>query len=342
MPSIKLSICIATYSRGRFIGETLDSILCQMAPDIELIVVDGASPDNTSEVMAQYLSRYPKIRYFREPVNSGIDVDYDKAVGYASGDYCWLMTDDDLLKPGAISRVVGSVNDNLDLIIVNSEVRSADFSTVLRKRSLHFEDDREYGAEDGERFFSEIANYLSFIGCVVIRRDLWLARNRTFYYGTLFVHVGVIFQYQAITKALVIADPLITIRYGNAMWSARGFEIWLYKWPRLIWSFSDFSDRSKSLVRPSKPWGRLDKLILYRAMGAYTRVECRDMFPNKGYELSKVMPFMIAIFPISLTNTLASIYCLLGHRKASITIYDLARSQHATWISRLAARILGA
>jgi glycosyltransferase involved in cell wall biosynthesis len=342
MTHVKLSICIATYSREKFIGETLDSILCQMTPDIELIVVDGASPDNTSEVMSQYLSRYPKIRYFREPVNSGIDADYDKAVGYASGDYCWLMTDDDLLKPDAISRIVGLVNDNLDLIIVNSEVRSADFSTVLRKRSLHFEDDREYGAEDGERFFSEIANYLSFIGCVVIRRDLWLARNRTFYYGTLFVHVGVIFQHHAITKALIIADPLITIRYGNAMWSARGFEIWLYKWPRLIWSFSDFSDRSKSLVRPSKPWGRLDKLILYRAMGAYTRVEYRDMFSNEGYELSKAMPFMIAIFPISLANTLASIYCLLGHRKASITIYDLARSQHATWISRSVARILGA
>ncbi len=342
MPSIKLSICIATYNRGRFIGETLDSILCQMAPDVELIVVDGASPDNTSEVIARYLSRYPKIHYFREPVNSGIDADYDKAMGYAKGDYCWLMTDDDLLKPGAISRVVGSINDNRDLIIVNSEVRSADFSAVLRKRSLHFKDDREYGTEDSERFFSEITNYLSFIGCVIIRRDLWLARDRTFYYGTLFVHVGVIFQHPPITKALIIADPLITIRYGNAMWSARGFEIWLFKWPRLIWSFSDFSDRSKSLVRPSRPWGRLDKLILYRAMGGYTRVEYRDIFPKGGYDLSKVMPFMIVIFPISLANSLASIYCLLGHRKASITIYDLARSQYATWISRLVARILGA
>ena len=339
---VKLSICIATYSRAKFIGETLDSILCQMVPNVELIVVDGASPDNTSEVMAQYLSRHPKIRYFRELVNSGIDADYDKAVGYASGDYCWLMTDDDLLAPDAISRIIGLVNDNLDLIIVNSEVRSADFSKVLRKRSLHFEDDREYGAEDSESFFSEITNYLSFIGCVVIKRSFWMARDRTSYYGTLFVHVGVIFQHPATATVRVIADPMITIRYGNAMWSARGLEIWLYKWPRLIWSFSDFSDRSKFLVRPSKPWERLDKLILYRAMGAYTRVEYRDMFPNEGYELSKAMPFMIAIFPISLTNTLASIYCLLGHRKASITVYDLARSQHATWISRSVAHILGA
>lgn len=56
----KLSICIATYNRGKFIGETLDSILVQMEPGVELLVVDGASPDNTPEVMAQYLSLHPE------------------------------------------------------------------------------------------------------------------------------------------------------------------------------------------------------------------------------------------------------------------------------------------
>ena len=42
----KLSICMATYNRGKFIGLTLDSIMSQMRSDVELIVVDGASPDD--------------------------------------------------------------------------------------------------------------------------------------------------------------------------------------------------------------------------------------------------------------------------------------------------------
>ena len=338
----RLSVCIATYNRGKFIGETLDSILCQLVPGVELIVVDGASPDNTREVMAQYLSRYPEIRYYREQVNSGIDGDYDKAVGYATGEYCWLMTDDDLLKPDAISRVLELIDGTLDLVIVNSEVRSADFSKLLRQKSLRFSDDREYGAGDGEKFFSEVTNYLSFIGCVVVRRDLWLTRDRVSYYGTLFVHVGVIFQHPPIARVRVIADPLIIIRYGNAMWSARGFEIWLFKWPRLIWSFNDFPDRIKALVRPREPWERIDKLILFRAMGAYALADYRNFFPGRAYGLSRVMPFVIAITPVFIANLLGSLYCVLVHRKASITIYDLARSQHATWVSRLAARILDA
>ncbi|MEJ1958886.1 MAG: glycosyltransferase [Nitrosomonadales bacterium] len=50
-------------------------------------MVDGASPDSTPEIMAKYLSRYPSIRYYREQENSGVDKDYDKALGYATGEY---------------------------------------------------------------------------------------------------------------------------------------------------------------------------------------------------------------------------------------------------------------
>ena len=158
----KLSICVATYNRGKFIGETLDSILCQSMQGVEIVVVDGASPDNTPEVMAPYLSAHPEIRYFREQENSGVDRDYDKAVAYATGEYCWLMTDDDLLRPGAVSRVLERIDGSPDLVVVNAEVRNYDFSIVLQERILDFSGDREYGAEDGEKFFSEAAG-LSFV-----------------------------------------------------------------------------------------------------------------------------------------------------------------------------------
>ena len=122
MSAKKLSICIATFKRGKFLGETLETIVGQLTPEVELIVLDGASPDNTQELMEQYQRRYPQIRYIREATNSGIDQDYDKAVGYATGDYCWLMTDDDLLRTGALARVLSELKENRDLVIVNAEV----------------------------------------------------------------------------------------------------------------------------------------------------------------------------------------------------------------------------
>lgn len=336
----KLSICIATYKRGQFIGETLDSILDQLVSGVELVIVDGASPDNTTEVMAQYLLRYPEIRYFREQENSGVDGDYDKAVGYARGEYCWLMTDDDLLCPKAISRVIESINGAFDLVVVNSEIRNIDFSMVLKTHFLEFTNDREYATNDGETFFSDVANYLSFIGGVIIKRNLWMERDRSSYYGTLFIHVGVIFQHPPINRVKVIADPLIIIRYGNAMWTSRRFEIWMFKWPQLIWSFPDFSDQSKSVACCKEPWRRIKKLILYRAMGAYSLLEYSYFIAGKTKGWSRGVYMAIAMFPATIANIFASLYCVCMNRSARSGFYDLSRSQHATWVNRFLARFL--
>ena len=157
----KLSICIATYNRGKFIAETIDSILIQLSPEVELVIVDGASPDNTQEVMRRYLLSYPEIRYFREKENSGVDRDYDKAVCYAKGEYCWLMTDDDLLHPDAISTVLLALRSDDELVIVNSEIRSKDLSTVLQNQMLEPGSGRRYDYSERETFFVSTANYLS-------------------------------------------------------------------------------------------------------------------------------------------------------------------------------------
>src|SRR5207244_10238543 len=87
---------------------------------------------------------------------SGVDVDYDKAIGYATGNYCWLLTDDDLLRPGALSRVFALLDGTRDLIIANGEIKNADLSKVLARRALGFENDREYRVGEAGRLFSEI------------------------------------------------------------------------------------------------------------------------------------------------------------------------------------------
>jgi abequosyltransferase len=338
---IRLSICIATFKRSRFIGQTLDSILDQMQPGVELLVVDGASPDDTPEVMAYYVGKHPEIRYYRENRNSGIDADYEKAVGYAKGDYCWLMTDDDLLKPDAIGAVLRAIEDSPKLVVLNSEVCSTDFSVVLTPRFIQIEKDKFYCSSELDSLFAETAGALSFIGCVVIRRTVWQARVRERYMGTLFIHVGVIFQAPALDSVRVIAEPLISIRYGNAMWTSRGFEIWMFKWPDLLWSFTQIAERSKSIVSPREPWRQLRKLLLYRAIGGYDRAEYRRSIESRVSGTRKCCVIGIAILPAKLANAIASAYCGLFARRARTNMYDLVRSENASWFTRLVARITG-
>jgi glycosyltransferase involved in cell wall biosynthesis len=335
----RLSICIATFNRGRFIAQTIDSIVSQLGPSVELLIVDGASSDDTEAVVAGYLAADRPIRYCREPVNSGVDGDYDKAVGYARGDYCWLMTDDDLMEPGAVARVLDALALGPDLVVANAQVFTSDFSSVLMDRYLPIDEDRDYeGASDS--FFAEVAEYLSFIGGVIVKRALWMARNRSAFYGTAFVHVGVLLQQPSIGRIRVLAQPLIRIRFGNALWTARGFEIWMFKWPALIWSFAGYSDAAKSKVTSLEPWKSARKLIHSRAIGSYSLIEFRQYIAGRASPGAKRMAWLIALMPGSIANAISGLYCILVNRKARLTAYDLARSKHTTWISRRAAKML--
>jgi abequosyltransferase len=341
MESLTLSICIATYNRGNFIGETLDSILAQMAPGIEILVVDGASPDNTQEVMKHYLSHHPGISYYREPENSGVDRDYDKAISYARGEYCWLMSDDDLLKPGAIQRVLSAINEKGDLIVVNSEIWNADLSEKLLARRLDMTTDVEYGHKDREKFFVATANHLGFIGCVVIRRSFWLLRDRASFYGSLFIHVGVIFQLPAFKTIKVIAEPFIAIRDGNATWAARTFEVWAVKWPDLIWSLPDLSDEARQAVCLREQWQRFKFLFYHRAMGTYSVTEFHKHLSNRVKGLTWAKAYLTAAFPGRVANIIVVFYYLLFKRSARLPLFDVLCSRYATAASLLLARNLG-
>lgn len=337
----RLSICIATLNRGAFIGETLDTIVTQLRDDTELLVVDGASRDNTAEVVSRYTEADPRVRYICLPVNSGVDRDYDIAVSHAYGEYCWLMTDDDLLKPGAVDRVMAALDGDVELVIVNTEVRTVDFGGTLRRTLVATDTNPEYASEDADRLFVDTAHALSFIGCVVIRRSFWNARDRAAYYGSLFIHVGVIFQSRT-PLTHVIAESLITIRYGNAMWTPRGFEIWMFKWPSLVWSFGSVSAQAKARISTPEPWRQLRKLWLYRSIGGYARAEYEHylaQYPMPGYK--RLLSRAIAMVPSGLANAMSSLYCGMFARHARMNIYDLSRSQHASFISRVVARSMG-
>ncbi|GAB2490337.1 glycosyltransferase family 2 protein [Arenimonas alkanexedens] len=336
----KLSICIATYNRCDFIGETLASLLPQLVDAVEVLVLDGASPDRTAEVVKSVADANPSLRYVRESTNSGVDQDYDKAVAAARGEYCWLMTDDDLLRPGAVARVLAALDGQVDLVVVNSEVRTVDFGRVLQTRLLDFEEDRNYAAGEHVAFFEQVAPYLKFIGAVVIRRAAWLARKREPYYGTLFVHVGVIFQSPPLAAVRVIADPLIVIRYGNAMWTPRGFEIWMFKWPGLVWSFDGYGDASKARVSARQPWRQLSKLGAHRGLGAYSITEYRRLLAQARPAHARLIAWSIARLPAGLANSLAGLACLTMPRKSRLNLYDLSRGPHATLVTRLVARLM--
>jgi len=332
--NINLSFCIATRNRGTFIGATLESIICQATEQVEIVILDGASTDNTEEVVRRYQERFPQLRYYRQNTNLGVDHDFAEAVARAQGEYCWLFSDDDLLKSGAIQAVLDAMKDQYGLIIPNAEVRNADLSKVLEPKRLQLSADRIYKPNQNRRLLTEVGDHLTFIGCVIINRQLWNTREKEKYFGSCFVHAGVIFQSPLPEDTLVIAKPLISIRYGNALWLGKAFEIWMFKWPDLIWSFPDYPDSVKLQASPKEPWRRMRTLLLLRAKGAFTIKEYLEWLePRLDSCWTRAVAKAIAQFPGQVANFLGIVYyhAVWRHPGRMLVLLDLENSPFYFW-----------
>jgi hypothetical protein len=215
------------------------------------------------------------------------------------------------------------------LVIVNADLWSFDFSKQLDTRRLQFDNDQSYRASEFERLFVETSAYLTYIGAVVIRRDVWQSRRREPYYGSYFIHVGVIFQEPLPGDTLVISRPLVGIRFGNTQWRPKEFEIRMIRWPELIWALPAIPDAIKSRVYRRSPWRSLKSLLFYRAKGTYDIGDYhRWIQPRITSWKNKVIPVGIAYLPGVLANVIGLAFCgLLKYRDSNIHFLDMKISR---------------
>jgi len=119
----RLSICIPTYNRDVY----LESLLARLAAevegrgDVQIVISDNASTDRTPDVAARWTSRENFI-YTRRETNGGAERNFLAVVEAASGEYCWIFGDDDVLQPGGVARVLALLDEHdPELLYVSSE-----------------------------------------------------------------------------------------------------------------------------------------------------------------------------------------------------------------------------
>lgn len=181
MNDIRLSICIPTYNFGEFIGETLESIIAQAGGDVEIVVGDGASTDNTAEIVKRYQLKFPRLTYKNFGYKGGVDVDIAKTVELAKGDYCWLMSSDDVLVLGAVQLMLDEIESGCDVYLCNRTV--CDRKLRPRRRQKPWLSKRVVGDVFHFSEKLELLDYLnnsqsigalfSYISSIVVNRSKW-------------------------------------------------------------------------------------------------------------------------------------------------------------------------
>jgi glycosyltransferase involved in cell wall biosynthesis len=182
---------------------------------VELLVSDNASSDGTQALVTAYQSRGAAIGYIRNETNVGADRNILNCYEHASGRYVWILSDDDLIEPGTVKRVVSALfSQRYDLVCIRCYSFEGDYSGP--KPFSPIPDLELSRAEDLAR---HVHVFFTFISAVIINKERnSSASHRPFdsLVGTNLAQLGPF--YTALNhhrRSLLIRDPLIAAR-GNS------------------------------------------------------------------------------------------------------------------------------
>lgn len=187
---MRISICIPHYNRAQYLLVVLESIRCQTYPDIEVIISDDCSTDDSASVIPEYIARVEAdshviFRYVRREKNGGYDINLRTSLELATGEYLFILGNDDAL---ATDHTVADLAGILD---------------TLGKPDVAFGNYCLYGDRNhvGRRALSTAVigkgpsvaikafRSFSFVAGIIFRRNAFEAYNTSKHDGTVYVQM---------------------------------------------------------------------------------------------------------------------------------------------------------
>lgn len=174
--AVRVSVCMATFNGAAYVREQLASILTELAPGDEVIVVDDASSDDTVEVIRSLDD--PRIALHARDENRGYVRTFEEALGRATGDVVMLADQDDVWVPGRRAAMIAALADKSvvasDLVLLGSE---APLPSPVRRRPWRLHGD------GGDRIGNELrilAGIAPYFGCAMALRRGFVDRVTPF------------------------------------------------------------------------------------------------------------------------------------------------------------------
>lgn len=233
----RISVVVPAYNNGRTLDETLRSILDQEVDDLELIVADHSSSDDTAAVMARFADD-PRVRLLTTEAGGGAGRNWNRVTAAATGTFLKLVCGDDVLRPGVLARqaelleTTGAVLTACRRDIVDAEGRVLMAGWGLRGIARPMP-----GAQAVRRAVRAGSNLFGEPASVMMRRDVLAAE------GGWFDRFPYLIDQASYSRVLMrgrfVPDSEVgaTFRMSDAQWSvalvaeqaaqAHGFHAWL-------------------------------------------------------------------------------------------------------------------
>jgi glycosyltransferase involved in cell wall biosynthesis len=166
----RLSAAIVTYNRARYLPRAIESVLDQTYRDLELIVVDDGSTDDTVEAIAPYGDR---IRYVRQE-NQGKAAARNRAVCLADGELVAFCDSDDSWVPDRIERQVRTLDEHPEAGMVHGHIEVVDeFAQVLPAQTAAHRALLAGAHRHGATYAGYAVNCCCFSSTILVRREVF-------------------------------------------------------------------------------------------------------------------------------------------------------------------------
>lgn len=174
----KVSIGVPVYNGARFLERALDSLLAQTFQDLEIVISDNASTDETEAICRRYVGRDPRVRYWRSPVNRGLVWNHRRVLAMATGEYFMFAPHDDWFAPEYVERVAAALDAHPDV------------SYVMAETILVDEEGREIGREIARQRFDDPSPTTRFWDILVVQGGInWYGMTRRELIGRIHPYV---------------------------------------------------------------------------------------------------------------------------------------------------------
>lgn len=202
---MKLSICIPQYNRISFLKKNLEIIERQSYKNIEVVVSDDCSTDNTCQEIDRLIPVYKfPLVYYRFEKNQGYDTNLRKSIELATGDYVIVIGNDDTINPEYDL-------EQLEIFLQKNNLPEIGFTNFKEDKGQLFERAKETtvlgsGKEVALKYYS----CFSFVGGIIFRKDCFEKYNTSKYDGSIYSQIYLACYVVALNKRLFsIREPVV-------------------------------------------------------------------------------------------------------------------------------------
>lgn len=132
----KISVIIPVYNAERYLKKCLNSVINQTLKDIEIIIINDCSPDNSQKIINEFAKKDSRIRFFTNSENLGISKTRNKGLKYAKGEFIGFVDNDDWIHKNMYKEMYNTAKrQNAEVVICNGfNVKGKKLKRIIRGR----------------------------------------------------------------------------------------------------------------------------------------------------------------------------------------------------------------